>query len=84
MASMDLKRPCLHLSQFSDSQTYNKTLSKLQHLNALEVIMPNTACEGGNISVLYKKISNSFQDVNLVTVQRKYFNETKGVYIKCH
>ena len=43
--------------------------------------MPNTACENGNVSILYQKISTHFQDVNLVTVQRKYFNESKGIRI---
>ena len=37
MASMDLKCPELILSQFSDMQTYVKTITKLQMLNPLEV-----------------------------------------------
>ncbi|XP_019848959.1 PREDICTED: mutS protein homolog 4 isoform X2 [Amphimedon queenslandica] len=59
MASIDLKNPELILSQFPDRQTYVKVLTKLEVLNPIEIIMPNTACEA--------------------TVQRKYFNEGKGL-----
>jgi len=37
LASLDLKSPFLTLSQFSDSQTYVKTVTKLQMLQPLEV-----------------------------------------------
>lgn len=40
--------------------------------------MPNTACDGANVTRLYKMIGDQFPTSNLVTVQRKYFNETKG------
>ena len=37
MASIDLKKPMLVLSQFSDSQTYVKVMTKLHIFNAMEV-----------------------------------------------
>ena len=37
MASINLKQPVLFLSQFSDSQTYVKTLTYLQILEPIEV-----------------------------------------------
>lgn len=37
MASLDLKKPELCLSQFSDMTTYVKTITKLQIINPLEV-----------------------------------------------
>ena len=37
IASIDLKRPVLQLSQFSDSQTNVKVMTKLQILQPLEV-----------------------------------------------
>ena len=37
MASIDLKRPVLILSQFNDATTYVKVLTKLQILQPLEV-----------------------------------------------
>jgi len=40
--------------------------------------MPNTACEAGNMTKLFQLISEQFPDTNLATVQRKYFNESKG------
>ena len=40
--------------------------------------MPNTACEGGNMTKLFKMVSDQVPSANLATVQRKYFNETKG------
>ncbi|XP_077981944.1 mutS protein homolog 4-like [Glandiceps talaboti] len=83
MASIDLKKPELIVSQFSDSQAYVRVMTKLQILEPLEILMPNTACESGNMTKLFKLISDQFQNTNMSTVQRKYFNETKGLqYIK--
>lgn len=48
------------------------------HFACVQVIMPNTACDGANVTRLYKMIGDQFPTSNLVTVQRKYFNETKG------
>ncbi|KAK3734853.1 hypothetical protein QZH41_017561, partial [Actinostola sp. cb2023] len=67
------------LSKFSDSQTYVKVLTRLQILQPVEIIMPNTACENGNMSKLFKLLSEQFLYTNLATVQRKYFNETQGL-----
>ncbi|XP_068717074.1 mutS protein homolog 4-like [Montipora capricornis] len=83
MASIDLKKPELVLSQFSDNQTYVKVLTRLQILEPLEIIMPNTACENGNLSTLFKLLSDQLPYTNLSAVQRKYFNEAKGLeYVK--
>lgn len=83
MASIDLKKPELVLSQFSDNQTYVKVLTRLQVLEPLEIIMPNTACENGNMSTLFKLLSDQLPYTNLSAVQRKYFNEAKGLeYVK--
>ncbi|KAJ7373668.1 MutS protein msh4 [Desmophyllum pertusum] len=77
MASIDLKKPELVLSQFSDNQTYVKVLTRLQILEPLEIIMPNTACE--NPSTLFKFLSDQLPYANLSSVQRKYFNEAKAL-----
>ncbi|XP_046376598.2 mutS protein homolog 4-like isoform X1 [Haliotis rufescens] len=79
MTSLDLKSPVLNLSQFSDTQTYVKTMTKLEILQPIEIIMPNTACETGNMTKLYTLINDHFQNSTVSTVQRKYFNETKGL-----
>lgn len=43
-----------------------------------KIIMPNTACENGAMTKLFKLVTHQFQNSNVSTVQRKYFNETKG------
>lgn len=83
LASLDLKCPFLILSQFSDTQTYVKTITKLQILQPIEIIVPNTACENGTMTKLLKLINDQFQNTSISTVQRKYFNETRGLqYVK--
>ncbi|XP_056388656.1 mutS protein homolog 4 isoform X2 [Hyla sarda] len=79
MASLDLKNPDVVLSQFSDSGIYVKVITKLQILAPLEILMPNTACENGKTTELFRLINENFKDVSLTSVQRKYFNETKGL-----
>ncbi|XP_040264757.1 mutS protein homolog 4 [Bufo bufo] len=79
MASLDLKTPDVVLSQFSDSSIYVKVITKLQILAPLEILMPNTACENGKTTELFRLINENFKDVSFTTVQRRYFNETKGL-----
>ncbi|XP_066228301.1 mutS protein homolog 4 [Saccopteryx leptura] len=79
MASIDLKSPQITLSQFADNTTYAKVITKLKILSPLEIIMSNTACVVGNSTKLFTLITENFKNVNFTTVQRKYFNETKGL-----
>ncbi|XP_029474559.1 mutS protein homolog 4 [Rhinatrema bivittatum] len=79
MASIDLKNPEVILSQFADNTTYAKVITKLKILTPLEIIMSNTACDKGNTTKLFSLISENFKNVTFTTVQRKYFNETKGL-----
>ncbi|XP_066046760.1 mutS protein homolog 4 isoform X3 [Chamaea fasciata] len=79
MASIDLKNPEIILSQFADNATYAKVITKLKILTPLEIIMSNTACDPGNITKLFNLIAEHFKNVTFTTVQRKYFNETKGL-----
>lgn len=44
-----------------------------------QVIMPNTACENGNMAAIYKQIMAQLPNTQLVLVQRKYFNEKEGI-----
>ncbi|GAB6032154.1 MutS protein msh4 [Chamberlinius hualienensis] len=83
LASLDLRNPELTLSQFPDSHTYFKTLNRLHLLQPLEVIVPNTAFDSGSMNVILKLIKDNFPKTATVSVQRRYFNETKGLeYIK--
>uniref|UniRef100_H3AEP5 MutS protein homolog 4 n=1 Tax=Latimeria chalumnae TaxID=7897 RepID=H3AEP5_LATCH len=79
MASINLRSPELILSQFADNTTYSKVITKLQILTPLEIIMPNTACDKGTATKLFSLITENFKTVAFTTVQRKYFNETKGL-----
>ncbi|NXK51882.1 MSH4 protein, partial [Chauna torquata] len=79
MASIDLKNPEVVISQFADNTTYAKVITKLKILTPLEIIMPNTACDAGNTTKLFHLIAEHFKNVTFTTVQRKYFNETRGL-----
>uniref|UniRef100_H2YI01 DNA mismatch repair proteins mutS family domain-containing protein n=1 Tax=Ciona savignyi TaxID=51511 RepID=H2YI01_CIOSA len=79
MASIDLKNPVLTLSQFSDSQTYVKTMTKLQILSPIEIVFPSTMCDNGNMAQVFKFVNDNFQNSNITTVQRHYFNEGNGL-----
>ncbi|XP_031756735.1 mutS protein homolog 4 isoform X3 [Xenopus tropicalis] len=79
MASLDLKNPEVVLSQFADNTIYVKVITKLKILTPLEILMPNTACDSGTASKLFLLIAENFKDVSFTAVQRKYFNETKGL-----
>ncbi|KAM4722963.1 mutS protein homolog 4 [Rhinophrynus dorsalis] len=79
MASLDLKNPEVILSQFADNTIYVKVITKLKILTPLEILMSNTACDNANSTKLFRLITESFKDVCFTAVQRKYFNETKGL-----
>uniref|UniRef100_H2PZ93 MutS protein homolog 4 n=1 Tax=Pan troglodytes TaxID=9598 RepID=H2PZ93_PANTR len=66
MASIDLKNPQIILSQFADNTTYAK-------------VSINNSRKCAWHFKLYFEIKTSFQNVNFTTIQRKYFNETKGL-----
>lgn len=44
--------------------------------------MPSTASEGSTATKLFTMITNYCPHVNLATVQRKYFNESKGEFTR--
>ncbi|XP_027729860.1 mutS protein homolog 4 [Vombatus ursinus] len=79
IAGIDVKRPQIVLSQFPDNTTYTKVITKLKILAPLEIIMSNTACVVGNSTKLFTLITENFKNVTFTTIQRKYFNETKGL-----
>uniref|UniRef100_A0A8C4ZM56 MutS homolog 4 n=1 Tax=Gadus morhua TaxID=8049 RepID=A0A8C4ZM56_GADMO len=79
MASLNLKCPELVLSQFADTGTYAKVITKLHILVPLEILMPDTASEKGKGTKLFSLITENFQTVAFTAIQRKYFNERKGL-----
>ncbi|GFT87305.1 mutS protein homolog 4 [Nephila pilipes] len=79
MACIDIKNPVLLLSQFADTQAYLRLAVQLNVLKPLEVVMPNTSLEHGYKTKLLCRIRELFPEMTTVTVQRKYFNETRGL-----
>ncbi|XP_077394456.1 mutS protein homolog 4 [Festucalex cinctus] len=79
MASLNLKCPELVLSQFADTGTYAKVITKVHVLFPLEILMPDTACDKGKGTKLFSLITENFQGVAFTAIQRKYFNEKKGL-----
>ncbi|GFS64862.1 mutS protein homolog 4 [Trichonephila inaurata madagascariensis] len=79
MACIDIKNPVLLLSQFADTQAYLRLAVQLNVLKPFEVVMPNTSLEHGSKTKLLCRIRELFPEMTTVTVQRKYFNETKGL-----
>ncbi|KAK7141971.1 hypothetical protein R3I94_011613 [Phoxinus phoxinus] len=79
MASINVKYPELVLSQFADTGTYAKVITKLHNLMPLEILMPDTASVKGQGTKLYSLITDTFPSVTFTPVLRKYFNEKKGL-----
>uniref|UniRef100_A0A8C5ESD8 DNA mismatch repair proteins mutS family domain-containing protein n=1 Tax=Gouania willdenowi TaxID=441366 RepID=A0A8C5ESD8_GOUWI len=79
MASFNLKSPELVLSQFADTGTYAKVINKICILMPIEIVMPDTASDKGKRTKLFTLITENFPGVAFTAVQRKYFNERKGL-----
>ncbi|RZF42657.1 hypothetical protein LSTR_LSTR001452 [Laodelphax striatellus] len=79
IAVMDTKRPQLVLCQISDVQTYINTLTKVQIFNPIEILVPSTFAENSQAESLFSKLNDHFPQVNLTSVQRRYFNEREGL-----
>ncbi|CAN9502162.1 unnamed protein product [Ophioblennius macclurei] len=79
MASINLKCPELVLSQFADTGTYAKVIRKIHILVPVEILMPDTASEKGKGTKLFKLVTENFAAVAFTAIQRKYFNERKGL-----
>uniref|UniRef100_A0A3Q3E6L5 MutS homolog 4 n=1 Tax=Labrus bergylta TaxID=56723 RepID=A0A3Q3E6L5_9LABR len=79
MASLNLKCPELVLSQFADTGTYAKVITKIHISVPLEILMPDTASEKGKGTKLFNLITENFPGVAFTAIQRKYFNERKGL-----
>ncbi|XP_022197518.2 mutS protein homolog 4 [Nilaparvata lugens] len=79
IAVMDTKRPQLVLCQITDVQTYINTLAKVQIFNPVEILVPSTFAENTQAESLFSKINDHFPQVNLTSVQRRYFSEREGL-----
>ncbi|GBC10104.1 hypothetical protein RclHR1_09340003 [Rhizophagus clarus] len=82
MCFIDLRTSECILSQIADSQTYVKTLHKLNLYNPVEIVLSVTAIEPSK-SKLCKILEDNMSMVSIVPIGRKYFNDTIGLnYIK--
>ncbi|VDO93038.1 unnamed protein product [Soboliphyme baturini] len=80
MAYIDLYHPELGLVQFSDTAAYSKLRIKLQAINPVELILPDTAVEkGGNMLALFYCLQDEFRHMQITPVSRKMFNECRGI-----
>ncbi|XP_011877521.1 PREDICTED: mutS protein homolog 4-like isoform X1 [Vollenhovia emeryi] len=80
LAAIDLQYPYLILCQISDCQTYVNTMTKINILDPIEILMPETMCEHrGRGNKLYKSIKEKFNALNVTPISRIHFNESTGL-----
>ncbi|CAJ0847078.1 4505_t:CDS:10 [Entrophospora sp. SA101] len=78
MCFIDLKTSECILSQIADSQTYVKTLHKLNIYNPGEILLSVTAVEPSK-SKLCKILEDNIPSAIIVPIARKYFNDAVGL-----
>ncbi|PKY43262.1 hypothetical protein RhiirA4_457218 [Rhizophagus irregularis] len=74
MCFIDLRTSECILSQIADSQTYVKTLHKLNLYNPVEIILSVTAIEPSK-SKLCKILEDNMPMASIIPIGRKYFND---------
>jgi DNA mismatch repair protein MSH4 len=79
MACIDLNCPILILSQISDDLQYSELLIKMNIMNPVRILMPDTIFETLPVSKIVEKIRDHFPHTQLVPVQRKYFHDKDGL-----
>ncbi|CAL8147507.1 unnamed protein product [Orchesella dallaii] len=79
IACMNLNTPNLILCQFTDTQSYRKVISKINVFRPYEILMPSTSCDLNNPSQLCLQLRKEVSNVNIVPIQRRIFNEGKGL-----
>ncbi|XP_065204107.1 mutS protein homolog 4-like [Planococcus citri] len=77
IAAVDVKRPFLILCQINDTQTYMNTLRKINILNPVQILVPNSFCDKTN--KLYQLLLENFPRISFVSIQRKFFNDSQGL-----
>ncbi|XP_011060697.1 PREDICTED: LOW QUALITY PROTEIN: mutS protein homolog 4-like [Acromyrmex echinatior] len=80
LAAIDLQYPYLILCQISDCQTYVNTLTKINVVDPIEILIPETMCEHrGRGNKLYRSIREKFHALNITPISRIHFNESTGM-----
>lgn len=76
---MNMHTPTLTLCQFNDTQSYVRLISKINIFRPYEVLMSATACETSSPSQLFLQLKKEVANVKMVPIQRRIFNEGKGL-----
>lgn len=79
IAAMDVNSPSLILCQISDNLHYSDALNKIQILNPLKILLPDTIFETVPLPKLVLLIRESFGHIDIVPVQRRHFNDKLGL-----
>jgi DNA mismatch repair protein MSH4 len=79
LAALDLNSPILILCQLSDGIHYTDTLNKIHVLNPVKILVPDTILETNPLPKLIELIKETFHDINIIPVQRRYFNDKAGL-----
>jgi DNA mismatch repair protein MSH4 len=75
LAAIDLSSPVLILTQISDNVWYTDTLTKIQILNPVKVLVPDTIFDTQPLPKLIEFIKESFSHIQMIPIQRKHFND---------
>ena len=81
VATICLDNPRLVICQFSDTKTYPSTMTKLLGINPGVILLPDTF---GKCVKLYDDITTKFSAATVQRVQRKHYNESKGLQLIKH
>ncbi|GAB0091125.1 mutS protein homolog 4 [Sergentomyia squamirostris] len=82
LASIDINAPTLILSQLSDDMWYSGTIVKIQLLNPMEIVVPNTYLTDNrptNDSKMIRVIMQAFPDMQIRPTSRKGFSDTAAI-----
>ncbi|CAD5234537.1 unnamed protein product [Bursaphelenchus xylophilus] len=82
MAAIDLRSTEVSLYQFVDTAAYSLLKVSLNLLDPVEIIMPDYSHDKtGTVKVLYDAITDMLPETEIQLVQRKHFDEEKGIHM---
>ena len=79
IAALDINSPVLIICQISDNLQYSDALSKIQVLNPVKILLPDTIFETLPLPKLIEHIKETFSHISLIPVQRRHFNDKLGL-----
>ncbi|OWA54865.1 MutS protein-like protein 4 [Hypsibius exemplaris] len=85
LASIDLRTSRVSLGQYADTASYTKTVCKINVLEPAMVLIPDTMTSAQRPQPIFMVLKqlNSQGGPNIVTIQRKFYNEATGCdYVK--